>query len=242
MKRYTLLLMLGYMTSCQALQAQSSSHYGFFPTIDHSGTLSDRWSYGFYYFGGVTPINPLSEGMKENPAFSVFYAEQALNYSVTPHLSLTAAYVYERQYPTQNNYRNENRLYFQATYKHDVKAVNFKHRLRYDARFVQNRSTGQTPFTPRVRYLLGITTPLSKTGKCYFTAYNELFFNTFKGADAVYGENWAYAGVGIKTAHAGTFEAGPLYIFWVNNKQRDLSNFGYLQLTWITNLDFRKKS
>jgi hypothetical protein len=67
-----------------------------------------------------------------------------------------------------------------------------------------------------------------------------MFFNTYENSFAVYAENWAYAGLGMKTKSAGSWEVGPLYIFWVNNSARDLLNFYYLQLTWITHLDFRK--
>lgn len=66
------------------------------------------------------------------------------------------------------------------------------------------------------------------------------FFNLDESATAIYGENWAYAGIGYKTEKVGTWEVGPLYIFWVANKQNDLINFFYLQLSWITHHDFRK--
>lgn len=220
---------------------QSSNHFGLFPTIDHSGTISKKLDCSLYYFGGVNLINEKINGVEDPANFFVFYAEQALTYRVNPHLSFTGSYVYERQHPTEVNYRNENRFYVQGTYNYDLNRTTLKHRLRYDGRFIENRATGESPYTSRLRYLFGISTPIRKASyKLYFSAYNEFFFNTYKSASAIYGENWAYAGMGIKATKASTFEVGPLYIFWVN-KGTELTNFLYLQLTWSTHVNFTKK-
>jgi hypothetical protein len=222
--------------------AQAQNHVGVFPTIDHSGIISDRFSYSLYYFGAVNLINEEVKGYKEPANLFAFYSEQALTYNVNSHLSLTGSYVYERQRPFATTYRNENRFYVQAAYKYNLNRTGLKHRLRYDGRFIEDRVTGDAPFTSRIRYQFGLTTPLQKTSdKVYFSAYNEFFFNLGKASVAFYGENWAYAGIGWKAPGAGSFELGPLYIFWVNDKQNNLSNFYYLQLTWATQLDFRKK-
>ena len=77
--------------------------------------------------------------------------------------------------------------------------INLKHRLRFDNRFVHNRTTGETPYIHRLRYLIGLDVPIkSKKNNLYFTAYEEAFFNTFKNPSAVYGENWAYAAIDVK--------------------------------------------
>ena len=219
---------------------QNINHLGFFPTVDHSGTLSNKWSYGIYYFSAFNAVNDKIEGKADSPGYFIFYAEQSLSYQVSKNLSFTGSYVFERLNPTKSNYRNENRIYFQTTYKPKVNQTELKFRARYDARFIQDRETGERPYTSRVRALVGLSRPIGSNGKYYFSAYNEWFFNTFEDAAVVYGENWAYAGVGLKTNKLGAFEVGPLYIAWVTNKERDLQNFYYLQLTWITHLDLRK--
>lgn len=225
----------------KGIQAQNINHIGLFPTIDHSGTISKRLDYSLYYFGGLNLINDKVNGVEEPANFFVFYSEQALTYNLTPYLSFTGSYVYERQHPTESNYRNENRFYLQTAYKYNLNRTTLKHRLRFDCRYIEGRTTGKAPFTSRIRYQFGVTTPLRKTADdIYFSAYNEFFFNTYKSAVAIYGENWAYAGIGLKTKRAGNFEAGPLYIFWVNNHKNDLTNFYYLQLTWITHIDFTR--
>lgn len=222
--------------------AQSSGHFGLFPTVDHSGTISNKVDYSLYYFAGFNLINTEVNGIKDPANFFVIYSEQALSYKLNTHFSLTGSYVYERQRPTSSLlYRNESRFYLQGTYIYNLAHSAFKHRLRYDGRFIQNRLTSESPYTSRVRYLFGITTPLQKNAdKLYLSAYNELFFNSYKATPTLYSENWAYAAVGMKTKHAGNFEVGPLYIFWVNNAQHDLTNFLYLQLTWVSHVDLRK--
>lgn len=215
---------------------QNINHSGLFPTIDHSGDLTNRLSYGLYYFGAFNLNNPTTG---EKPNFFAFYSEQSLSYKLTSSLSATGSYVYERQHPIASNYRNENRYYLQLTHNAHLGKVDIKNRLRFDGRYIQDRVTEARPFTNRLRYLIGAKLPLS--GNYYLIGYNEVFFNTFKKPTAVYGENWAYAGVGRKFNGLGTFELGPLYIFWVNNSKRDLTNFYYLQLTWITHLDWRKQ-
>lgn len=220
--------------------SQSLNHIGLCPTIDHSGTLSSHWSYGLYYFGMYNFINDEVGGIKDPAELFAFYSEQSISYNVTKELSLTGSYVYERQHPLRDNYRNENRFYFQSTYKYALGRTGIKHRLRYDGRFIRDRTTGNAPFSSRLRYLTGINAPLSKTGKCYFSAYNEFFFNTAKGATTIYGENWAYAAIGFKTGQNSSIEAGPLYIYWVTDTKNTLKNFYYLQLTWSTHTDFTK--
>jgi hypothetical protein len=220
---------------------QNVNHYGLFPTIDHSGILSDKWSYSLYYFDAFNLVSDKVDNVADNPGYFLFYAEQAVSYKLNKNLSLTGSYVYQRQEPLdKQNYVSENRFYLQATYKSPIGKGQLKNRLRYDGRFIEDKVTHTWPYTSRIRYQLGISYPLNE--KFYFSAYNEMFFNTFKNPTAVYAENWAYAGVGMHTKSVGSWEVGPLYIFWVTNESRDLLNYYYLQLTWITQLDFRKKN
>ncbi len=232
-----------YLTTILALiffassHAQTTSIYGVFPTIDHSSSLTKKLDYGFYYFGAFNLLNEEVNGVKDDANFFAFYAEQSLTYKLTKNLSVTGAYVYERQHPTENNYRNENRFYLQAAYAYSLKRTNLKHRLRYDGRFIQNRVTLDRPYTSRVRYLFGVNTPLRKgNDKLYLNMYNEFFFD-LNSSGPLYSENWAYAGIGLKLNKNNAVEAGPLNIFWVNGDNSRI-NFLYLQLTWISHINF----
>jgi hypothetical protein len=218
--------------------AQNIDVGGVFPTIDHSGTLNSKLDYSLYYFGSFPLVNFNTSTTSKDAYFHQFYAEHALTYKQSENLSFTGSYVYQRTNVFTSNYVNENRFYLQAKLKNKFAKFTLSHRLRFDGRFIQNRVTNTYPFAHRVRYQLGLETPIN--GKLYFTAYEEVFFNTFKGASPVYGENWFYAALGRKINERNKIEAGLLYVTW-NIGNKNWFNQYYLQFTWINHLDFRKK-
>jgi len=221
--------------------AQSRYLGGVFPTIDHAGQLSNKLGYGLYYFGAFPLAGFGKLPTATVPDFFLLYSEQSLTYSSNNSLSFTGSYVYQRANVLRDNFVNENRFYIQAKYKHVFKQVNLSHRLRFDGRFVKNRITGKAPFTHRLRYLLGGDFALSKkSANTYFSFYEELFFNSVKGANPVFEENWAYAALGKKLNPVHKFELGLLYITWSIGKPFWLHQY-YLQATWITTCDFRGK-
>lgn len=226
---------IGFLFLSVILLSQNINVAGIFPTADHSGDLTNKLEYSLYYFAAFPLVN--LDKPKMDAYFNLFYSEQALSYKITTKFSLTASYVYQRTNVVYDNYVNENRLYLQAKFKHAIGKLNLMHRLRFDGRFIKNRITNETPFTHRLRYLIGMDTPLNE--KLYFTAYEELFFNTFKNPGAVYGENWAYAALGKKLDSRNKIELGILYITW-NIGNKNWFNQYYLQLTWINHLNFIK--
>ena len=221
-------------------KSQNLHYGGAFPTVDHSSDLSSKVGYGLYYFAAFPTINFNKPDLKKNVNFLLFYSEQSLTFKANKHFSFTGSYVYQRANAVYDNYVNENRFYIQAAYKHSIKKFNLAHRLRFDGRFIQNRITDQTPFTHRVRYLIGMDCPLkSKKNNLYLSMYEEVFFNTISGANPVYEENWAYAAIGIKINEKNKIETGLLYITW-NIGETNWFNQYYFQITWISHLDFRK--
>jgi len=195
--------------------AKSQSVYvgGAFPTIDHSGDLTNKLGYGLYYFAAFPLINLNNPDLNKDASFLIFYSEQSLSYKLINNLSLTGSYVYQRANAVYENYVNENRLYIQAKYQSNFKSINIVNRLRFDARFIQNRITNQTPFTHRARYLLGLDFPItSKKNNLYLSLYEELFFKTTAKAKPIYEENWAYAAIGIKLNDKNKIETGLLHI------------------------------
>jgi hypothetical protein len=224
----------------QSILAQSTFVGGLFTTIDHSGSITKHLDYSLYYFCAFPLVNIKKPDISKDANFLLFYSEQALTYNVNKHLSFTGSYVYQRENITADNYLNENRVHVQATFKHHVKTINLKHRLRFDNRYVHNLTTGGTPYTHRLRYLIGLDFPIkSKKSNLYITAYEEAFFNTFKNAGAFYGENWAYAAIGVKLNDKNKIETGPLYITWKTGGYNWFHQY-YLQLTWVSLLDFIK--
>jgi len=228
------------LVNFQYLHAQSTYVGGVFPTIDHSGTITKHLEYSFYYFGACPLFQFDNPNLSEDANFLLFYSEQALTFHLNPRLSFTGSYVYQRENAIKPYYSNENRVHVQATYKQSINTINLKHRLRFDNRFILNRSTLETPYTHRLRYLIGIDFPIpNKKNNLYFTAYQEAFFNTYKKASKVYGENWAFAALGIKLNDKNKIETGPLYITW-NTGEKNWFHQYYLQLSWISHLDFTK--
>jgi len=217
--------------------AQSTYVGGLFTAIDHSGRLSKKWNYSIYYFAAFPLVNLKKPDVSKDAYFNLLYFEQALSYKLTDKLTLTGSYLYVRTNVVQTDFVNENRFYLQGTYKHTVKKINIRHRLRFDGRFIQNTVTHETPFTNRLRYLIGVDFTIKD--KIYFTGYEEAFFNTYNGASVIYGENWAYAGIGKKLNTANKIELGILYTSW-NTGGTNWFNQYYAQVTWINNLDFRK--
>lgn len=165
--------------------AQNTSVIGFFPTIDHSGELSNRFSYNSYLFGAIKPYSS-----SEGAARALYiYTESGLSYKITDKLSFTNSYVYERQQPFENNARNEHRLFQQLTLKLPFNKFSLKQRIRFDERFIQNNQTNSFDFSHRLRYLLGGNFEFND--KWYLMTYSEFFFNTTKGAKFQFNENWS---------------------------------------------------
>ncbi len=222
--------------------AQSISALGVFPTIDHSGPLSKKLDYSFYYFGAF-PLTYIEKQKTHSADFLLAYAEQAITYNTSNRLSFTASYILQRTDFFKNYYSNENRMYIQAAYKQKIirrSEINLKHRLRFDNRFIQNNITDKTPYTHRLRYLIGADFSIkSKKNNKYIAAYEEAFFNTYKNAGSVYAENWAYAALGHKINNNNKVEAGMLYITWKTAPNSWFNQY-YLQLTWINQLNFNK--
>lgn len=223
-----------------SMESQNINYAGVFPTIDHSADLGRGFSYNVYIFDAIKPYSNTIEGISDKARSLYLYTESGLSYALTKELSFTASYVYERQNPFLDNYRNENRAFQQLTLKLPIGKMELKQRLRFDERFIQNRATGESPFTHRFRYLLGMKHPL-RGDQMYFFAYSEVFLNTTSGAKYVFDENWSAAQMGFKMNGWSSFEIGLLYVGWINNAQKDWLNQFYLQATWVTHFDFSKK-
>jgi hypothetical protein len=232
----TILLVSIFLFSI-TVKSQSTYVGGLFPTIDHSGRLSKKLNYSIYYFAAFPIVNLKKPDISKDAYFNLLYFEQAMTYRLTDKLFLTGSYLYQRTNVVQTNYVNENRFYIQTVYKHFIKRINIRHRLRFDGRFIQNRVTHETPFTNRLRYLIGIDFTIKNS--FYFFAYEEAFFNTYNKASVIYGENWAYAGIGKKLNTKNKIELGLLSVSW-NTGVRSWFNQYYLQLTWSSYIDFRK--
>lgn len=232
-----LILSVLFVNSTLFCFSQNRNIIGVFPTIDHSASLSQKLDYGVYIFGAFPLFELNSLNHSNDLYFHLFYSEIALTFNKSKQLSFTGSYLYQRENVLKSSSINENRFYLQSKYKHSIGRLNLAHRLRFDGRFIQNKSTGKFPFSHRIRYLIGLDYDLNS--KSYLTSYEELFFNTLKNANPIYNENWFYAAYGRKLNERNKIETGLLFVTW-NIGNKNWYNQYYFQLTWINRLNFIK--
>lgn len=225
-----------------AAVAQSHRVVGIFPTYELGLNGKNRWSGSLYSFAALYPWEQTS-GSEIYPAQAkIFYVELAAHYALNKAFTISGSYTYERLNPLRDDFRNEHRLWPQVTWKKALGGGTLKNRLRYDLRFIGDRSTsGKVNFEPRLRHLLGYKTPLRHSDLWYFSGYNELFFNTFRKASATYAENWFFAGVGRHLSSRTTLEGGALVISWQRDALNNWLHQYFLQLTLIHQFNSHKQ-
>jgi hypothetical protein len=220
--------------------AQSTYNLGAFPTLDHSGKLSERWEYGLYYFAAV-PLYGIKPATGTNAAKTLLlYAENGLTFHFNDQIGATVAYVYQKENPFENNYVNENRVHLQIHYKTTRKNTEIKQRLRFDYRMLKPAAAQSSTLSHRMRYLIGFSKPFASNAKYYVSAYEECFFNTLPTTKGALSENWAGLMFGKKINSANKIETGPLYITWKTGNSSWYNQF-YWQLTWVSHLNFSGK-
>jgi hypothetical protein len=234
------MLLLCVIISNLHLSAQNINYFGLFPTIDHGGKLSNRWSYNVYLFDAIKPYTSTENSFRDESRSFYIYGEGGISYQLTPKLSITGAYVFERQNPFKDYWRNEHRAFQQLTYKTQVGKGEGKLRLRFDERFKRLFFEDKASFSHRARALAGYKRKILND-KYYLMMYSEFFFNTTEGSSNFFEENWSACQLGIPINDWSSLEVGPLYVGWINNAQKDWLHQFYLQITWATSLDFSKK-
>jgi hypothetical protein len=209
----------------QDIFAQNLTFYGFLPAFSQTGRISERVDY---------PERDLQ-----------LYIQPSIIYKFSPNLNASFSYTYQRNNPLEDDYSNEHRLWQQVIFGHNAEKLRFTHRIRFEQRFIENRLTGEYPFSTRLRYQFGGNMPLQgKTldkNEFYLNAYNEFYFSLTGIKNDTYSENWTYTGVGYNFGKMGRLEMGYLLQFSVRNPQKDLRILNLIQTTWITNFNFTFK-
>ena len=213
--------------------AQHVNNIGLFPVYSQSGVLYKKLNYNIFLFGAID-LNKTSNN------WFMFYDENSISYMFSDRLSASVSYTYQRSNVLDKYATNENRVWQQIQYEHPLNdRLSLKHRLRFDERFIEDKSTNTYPFSHRLRYLIGGKYTLNE--KFYLSAYNEFFFNTSTPSSIVYGENWGFIGLGIKTSTNTSLDLGPTYITWVTNDELDRLNLWYLQVQFNTTINLKTK-
>lgn len=225
MQHWTLILLL---LLARPLAAQHSALVGLFPTVDHSGDLSERWSYNVYLFDAIkTGDNGTESAFVPNGSFYA-YAELGATYKLAQRWYGTMAYVHEQQFPFEPTARIEHRLFQQLTLKGPRERVDAKFRLRFDERWIRTFDASSSTFSSRLRLLGGLKWP--NDARTYFTGSFEGFLTT--NAELSYDETWATAQGGYKLGEYHAIEAGLLYINW--RMAYGWLHQYFLQVTWVS--------
>lgn len=222
------------------VKSQSTQLLGLFPTLDHSGKLSRKLEYGLYYFAAAPFVKISGNATASNSKLLLFYAENSVSYNLKKGFSLNAAYVYQKENPIHKNYVHENRIHFQIQNKILKENTEIKQRFRFDYRFLKPFDQPKRIISHRIRYLAGLTFPFKQNSKYYFTAYEEVFFNTKPITKEGVSENWLALMLGKKINTHHKLETGPLYITWKTGEQQWLHQY-YWQFTWISWIDYSKR-
>lgn len=208
-------LFVGLIGFSLVLQGQTHHISGAFPVISLGYELNSKWRLDTWSFVSYFPSEKTLDDIIYPAVTGAFYTEVDLTYVIDDVWSLTGSYTYERANPFEDYYRNEHRGWFQVQAATQAGRATIKNRFRYDARFIENRSTGETDYEPRIRHLLGVDRPLG--AKVTAIVYNEMFFNTFFEKTAFLAENWAFVGVKFPLHERIQLEPGYLNIAWVRD-------------------------
>ncbi|HET7062520.1 MAG TPA: DUF2490 domain-containing protein [Nitrosospira sp.] len=216
------------------ISAETQQLYGFRPQISLTKVVSDRWDFNVFSSNNSNLSN------NEFPGDIQHYFQASPIYKYSPNLNFVfLGYIYQRTNPFSDSYVNEQRPFQQIVYGADSIFGRLTHRVRFEERFIYNRVTGQTPFSTRLRYQVALLVPLQGSeldnGEFYFNIYNEFYFSLTGARNALYSENWSYAGIGYQTAEYGRIEIGPLIQRSIINQRHDVRYINLLQVNWSYN-------
>lgn len=211
-----------------AATGQNASLFGLFPTIDHIGDLTKRWSYNLYLFDAIKTGDDGNERASIANGSFYAYAELGGTYKLAERWYGTMAYVHEQQFPFEPTARIEHRLFQQLTFKGQRERWDAKLRLRFDERWIRAYDESSSSFSSRLRLLGGLKWP--NDTRTYLTGYFEGFLTTT--GDLSYDETWATAQAGVKLGERHAIEAGLLYIDW--RMPYGWLHQYFLQVTWVS--------
>ncbi len=135
-----------------------------------------------------------------------FLIRPSLHYKYTQNVDFSVGYSFIKSYREAYNF-NENNVWQQVLLSHASGASKFKHRFRFEQRFIQhitqlsnaNFSADGTDFFMRFRYRFTWQAPLFKiadTKSLNAVAFDEIWLHTDKGiVPKALNQNWFYLGL-----------------------------------------------
>jgi hypothetical protein len=226
------------LLSVDLAYADDYNLYGVLPFLSQTGKLTDTLDYNLFLSTTDNMRKTEVNGQTIKARDTQLYLQPSLIYKYSPDLNFGLGYVFQRNNPLSDDYTNENRMWQQVLFAHPLAGARITHRVRYEERFIHNRTTGADPLSTRARYQLGYMVPLEgkelDPGEFYLNGYNEAYFSLTGAKNATYSEDWLYAGVGYFIKGLGKLEIGPLYQSAVVNSEHDRREFYLAQIGFST--------
>ncbi len=173
-----------------------------------------------------------------NPNSEQLLLRAGINYHHNSNLILSSGYGRISNYSSEPGILKdfsslENRLWEQVTLKNNFGRVFLEHRYRLEQRWI--KSSMQTDYKNRVRYLLRISIPINRKevskNTLFVTLYDEVFLHFSNNA---FDRNRLYSALGFQFTKNANFQLGYL-LQTVGSKSKN-----FLQVGLNYNLDFRK--
>jgi len=200
-------------------------------------TGENQWGAWYMYFG----TNKISDRFSIHSEaqlrlyettnnFNQLLLRTGLNYHINPSATATLGYGYIATdgtfgEPPGSLDSREHRIFEQFILTNSVWKVAIEHRYRLEQRFLDQGSDTQH----RARYRLQLTLPLSTV--FFLNFYDEIFLNL---QDEVFGQNRAYAALGIRLSPVSSLQLGYLKNHFPG------ADFDRLQIGFFFNPDLRK--
>lgn len=141
----------------------------------------------------------------------------AANLDIHKNLNVSLGYSYvttDALFGTPEEKIFENRIYEDINYKHTLKKLKFRHRFRFEHRFIRTNMLNKE--SQWFRYDINLNYPISKKWSAY--AFNEIFFNMDKSKRFV--QNWTSFGLLYQLSTAIKLNLGYLNIKLPNENQK----------------------
>ncbi len=244
MKKTTLIIGLIFISNIGF--SQNLTFYGLLPAINQTGRISKKINYNLFISTTIDAFDEKINSVKYPATDLQFYLQPSIIYVHGPNLNFAGSYTYQRSNPFNGNFVIEHRLWQQIIFSKPISKGRLTNRFRFEERFIENMVTKEYPLSTRARYQLGFNIPLQgqalEKHEFYFNTYNEFYFSLKGAKNAIYSENWTYAGCGYDLGRMGRIELGYLLQLAVRNTNQDLRSLKLAQIMWVTNFNFPKKN
>ncbi|RZJ65794.1 MAG: DUF2490 domain-containing protein [Flavobacterium sp.] len=183
---------------------------------------SDKTGAWYIYFGNIQPKDSKFsldiEGQYRNHDLGgdmqQLLLRSGVKYAFADNFNMTAGYAFVQSeaIAEPDSPVRENRIYEEAILSQNVWRLFFRHRFRYEQRFVEGRD-----FNTRYRYCLFLDIPINHTtvtkNTAYIALYNEIFINGMQTSDTrnVFDRDRIYLGAGFRFSKSLAIQAG-----WMN--------------------------